>query len=233
MSGVNTPVVLAFEVAAPRVEWAEKVDTSIPKAAIVPFSHLPMHRVSQGRGFSWPWWKPIVPPSDWKLPWSPFILFERLDWAKLGDPLCRRPFVVQMDSILKCLAIVCWFRLLGLMTGLHNLSNLFTKNMGLMKYALASLTPSQWLAWLPTSLAFHLKLGMTACSRKPEGKACAGRHRRTPVCNRRSLPESKYPEYLLPAFREELQLTSYWCVCLPTCYSQVHADAHGLEFVGR
>lgn len=52
MSGVNTPVVLAFEVAAPRVEWAEKVDTSIPKAAIVPFSHLPMHRVSQGRGFS-------------------------------------------------------------------------------------------------------------------------------------------------------------------------------------
>lgn len=31
MSGVTTPAALAFEVAAPWVEWAEKVNASIPK----------------------------------------------------------------------------------------------------------------------------------------------------------------------------------------------------------
>ena len=38
ISGTETPAALAFEVAAPLVEWAEKIPVSIPDKVIMRFS---------------------------------------------------------------------------------------------------------------------------------------------------------------------------------------------------
>jgi len=52
ISVVETPAALALEVAAPRVEWAEKIEVSIPESAITLFSHLPMvHGFTGAYGF--------------------------------------------------------------------------------------------------------------------------------------------------------------------------------------
>lgn len=42
MSTVDTPTVLALEVAPPRDEWAENTDMSTPEADITIFSQFPM-----------------------------------------------------------------------------------------------------------------------------------------------------------------------------------------------
>ena len=48
MSTVDTPKVLALEVAAPRVEWAENTDVSTPEADITLFSQFAMVHVFTG-----------------------------------------------------------------------------------------------------------------------------------------------------------------------------------------
>ena len=42
MSAVVTPAALALEVAAPRVQWAEKTEVSTPESAMTLFIHLAM-----------------------------------------------------------------------------------------------------------------------------------------------------------------------------------------------
>ena len=42
MSAVNTPAAFAFDVAAPRVEWAEKIKVSIPACSLTLLSQWPI-----------------------------------------------------------------------------------------------------------------------------------------------------------------------------------------------
>ena len=42
MSAVDTSAALALKVAAPRVEWVEKIEVSTPESATTLFIHLPM-----------------------------------------------------------------------------------------------------------------------------------------------------------------------------------------------